>query len=106
MPGVSVSKEVIDTILSYYYDFGNSERIIVKLMETFYSVEIGRHSIYRWIKKYGEDFCEKNNLKYEQNMENFSGVIGLDGTFLDLNLDMDDKRSAKAKKKGGHLACD
>ena len=106
LPGVSVSKEVIDTILSYYYDFGNSERTIVKLMETFYSVEIGRHSIHRWIKKYGEDFCEKNNLKYEQNIESFSGVIGLDGTFPDLNLDLDDKRSAKARKKGGHPACD
>ena len=101
LPGVSVSKEVIDTILSYYYDFGNSERTIVKLMETFYSVEIGRHSIHRWIKKYGEDFCKKNNLKYEQNIESFSVVIGLDGTFPDLNLDLDDKRSAKARKKGG-----
>lgn len=99
LPGISVSKEVIDTVLTFYYEFGNSERTIVKLMEKLYSVDVGRHSIHRWIKKYGKGYCEKNDLKYKKNLENFSGVATLDGTFPILNLDIEDKTSKTETKK-------
>ena len=100
LPVISISKDVLDTILTFYFDFGHSERTVVKMLEYVHSVKVSRESVHNWIKKYGKDYCEKNIQKYKEGRGDFSGCMTIDGTFSPLNLDKDDKiRVPNGKKK-------
>jgi hypothetical protein len=101
LPGLSISKEVLETILMLYFDFGNPERTVARLLESLYSVKVSQESIHNWIKKFGKDYCERNSLKYKEDIEDFDGCIAIDGTFPYLNLDTEDKTRVPNTKKRG-----
>lgn len=99
LPGLSVSSAVLDLVLTFYFDFGNSAAMIVKIMEKVYSVTLKRETISSWIRTYGKAYCEKNNKPFKEDIARNSGVIALDGTFPALALDEDEGTSIPHIKK-------
>ncbi|MBZ9578007.1 hypothetical protein KJA13_03135 [Patescibacteria group bacterium] len=99
VPGLSVSGDVLDTVLTLYFDFGNSGDMVRRLMEKLYSVMLKRETILSWIRKYGKDYCKKNDRTFKENIELNSGVLALDGTFPALALEEDDGTKIPHVKK-------
>ena len=99
LPGLSVSKAVLDTVLIHAFEFGDSAREIVQRLEILYSVKLKRHTILKWLREYGEGYCKKNKIAYQENLEDFSGHLSMDGTFPKLNLDLDKDSSKRSVKK-------
>ncbi|MHA1265923.1 MAG: hypothetical protein ACTSRS_11895 [Candidatus Helarchaeota archaeon] len=86
VPGLSISEATLDIILALYYDFGNSAGMVRRIMERLYSVSLKDKTILRWIRTYGKEYCKKNNKEYKENIEQYSGIMSLDGTFPALEL--------------------
>ena len=99
LPGLSVSKAVLDTVLVHAFEFGDSAQGIVQRMEILYSVKLKRHTVLKWQRKYGEKYCKKNKIAYQENLKDFSGHLSLDGTFPKLNLGLEENISAAPVKK-------
>jgi len=87
IPGLSVSGAVLDMVLTFYFEFGNSLGKIVKLMERLYSVSLKDKTILKWIKTHGKEYCQKNNTAFKEPREESSGIIAFDGTFPALDFD-------------------
>ena len=98
--GLSITRDVLDTILLLYYKFENSAKKIVELMESLYSVKLDRSSVLKWVRKFGIEYCEKNNIGFHENFKATSGHFGADGTFPKLRFlsDKDLKDRYKEKK--------
>jgi hypothetical protein len=100
IPNLSVSEDVLDTVLTLYYDFGHSGKMIELMMEKLYSVKLKSATILKWIRKYGEEFCKKNELEYQDPQKEFSGVVAIDGTFPNMKfIDDSDDDLTNGKKK-------
>ena len=54
--GLSITGDVLDTILLLYYDFENSVERIVELMGSLYSIKLKKSSVLKWIKVYGIEY--------------------------------------------------
>ena len=97
--GLSITRDVLETILLLYYNFENSAEKIVRLMESLYSVKLKRSSVLKWVNIYGIDYCQKNNMEFLRNFEVSSGYFGADGTFPKLKFlsdtDLNDKYGEK-----------
>jgi transposase len=102
IPGLSVSEAVLDTVLTLYYDFGNSAGMARRMMERLYSVILKDKTILKWTRKYGKEYCEKNNKEFKENIEHHSGIMSLDGTFPALELHKKGRpKIPEVKKKQG-----
>ncbi len=99
VPGLSVTKEVLETILLLYFDYKNSARIVLKLMESLYSVHLKRETILKWMRTYGKDYCQKNQLVFQENFEQTSGHLAMDGTFPRFDFEEADLTSPPLKEK-------
>lgn len=99
VPGISASKEVLDTVLAHYFDFEDPAEKIVERMETFYSVKLKPHTILRWTRIYGDTYCQKNNSVHQEHLKNFSGHLALDGTFPKIQLDTNNEPPVTSSKK-------
>jgi len=49
VPGLSASREVLETVLLLYFDYKNSAKTVLQLMEDLYSVKLKRGTILKWI---------------------------------------------------------
>ena len=99
VPGLSVTKDVLDTVLLLYFDFKHSAKTVVKLMNSLYSVKLKRGTILKWIRTCGKEYCKKNQTVFKENFENTSGHLGMDGTFPRFNFEEDELSSLEAGEK-------
>ncbi|MHA1253186.1 MAG: hypothetical protein ACTSRP_24605 [Candidatus Helarchaeota archaeon] len=65
---LSITRDILDTILLLHYKFENSAKKIVELMESLYSIKLDRSSVLKWVKKFGIEYCEKNNIVFHENL--------------------------------------
>ncbi|MHA1381962.1 MAG: hypothetical protein ACTSRG_26625 [Candidatus Helarchaeota archaeon] len=85
-PGLSVTRDVLDTVLTLYFDFKHSAKIVGKLMNSLYSVKLKRGTILNWVRNYGKEYCRKSQIVFKENFEKTSGHYGMDGTFPKFNF--------------------
>ena len=97
--GLSVTKNVLDTVLLLYFDFEEPGEKIAALMEKLYSIKILPEKVWYWVRKYGNEYCKKNVNKFKENLEDCSGYLAMDGTFPKLGLENNDNSSTKGNKK-------
>jgi hypothetical protein len=99
VPGLSVTKDVLDTILLLYFDYKNSAKTVLKLMESLYSVHLKRETLLNWMRTYGKDYCQKNQITFQENFEQTSGHLGMDGTFPRFNFEETEPPSPTGTEK-------
>ncbi|MHA1783982.1 MAG: hypothetical protein ACTSVE_02170 [Candidatus Helarchaeota archaeon] len=99
VPGLSATKDVLDSVLLLYFDFKHSAKTVVKLMNSLYSVKLKRGTILKWIRTHGKEYCEKNQIVFQENFEKTSGHLGMDGTFPRFNFDEEDFSSLGVSEK-------
>jgi len=81
VPGLSASRAVLETVLLLYFDYKNSAKIVLQLMEDLYSVKLKRGTILKWIRTHGKEYCRTNQITFQENFEEASGHYAMDGTF-------------------------
>jgi len=81
VPGLSATREVLETVLLLYFEFGHSAKTVLHLLESLYSVKLKRETILKWARIYGPDYCKKNQITFKENFEEVSGHLAMDGTF-------------------------
>lgn len=99
VPGLSATKEVLETTLLLYFDYKNSARIVLKLMESLYSVRLKRETILKWMRTYGKAYCQKNQIVFQENFEQTSGHLAMDGTFPQFEFEEEDLTAPSLKEK-------
>jgi hypothetical protein len=99
VPGLSATKEVLETTLLLYFDFKNSAKIVRDLMETLYSVNLKRETILKWMRTYGKDYCQKSQLVFQENFEQTSGHLAMDGTFPHFDFEKANLAPPSCKEK-------
>ena len=68
-------------------------------MVSLYFVKLKRSSVLKWIKIYGTEYCQKNNMVFRENSEVVSGNFGADGTFPKLKFLSDTDLKGKYREK-------
>ena len=105
LPGLSATRDVLETVLLLYFDFKNSAETVAQLMESLYSAELNRGTILKWVRTYGKDYCKKNQLIFQENFEAASGHFAMDGTFPKFDFDTAMHVPSSPKKKQRCLGC-
>jgi len=86
-------------ILLLYFDYKNSAKTVLKLMESLYSVHLKRETLLSWMRTYGKDYCQKNQITFQENFEQTSGHLGMDGTFPRFNFEEAEPTSPTGTEK-------
>lgn len=105
LKGSRYTKDVLETCLMLIFEDGYSALGVKEHMKRFYNVLIDRSTVLKWANIHGKMFCEKKNLEYQKNLDEFSGFLSLDGTFKKFQpkRKYNKKSRGKGKKKDSWL---